>query len=65
MPEARRDLTRFNLYTTQRGHGTLLKKRQYDFVRCDGSVFSAEVRSRRVSNGYLATIVTYQYEVVP
>src|SRR5512139_516094 len=63
VPGEFRDLTRFNLYTTQHGSGTLKKTRQYDFVRCDGTVFSAKVSSRQLENGDIETTVEYLYEV--
>lgn len=63
VPEYLQDLTRFNLHTTQKGRGTLVKTRQYDFVRCDGTVFSAEVSSRQLDDGHIETTVTYRYEV--
>lgn len=63
VPEALKDLTKFNLYTTRQGHGTLEKTRRYDFVRCDGSVFAAEVKSRQLDDGHFETTVTYRYEV--
>lgn len=63
VPEYLRDLTRINLYTTQRGRGSLVKTRQYDFVRCDHTVFAAAVDSRLLENGNFETSVTYRYEV--
>lgn len=63
VPEYLRDLTRLNLYTTRKGKGTLVKTRQYDFMRCDGSVFAAEVNSRKLDDGHFETTVTYKYNV--
>lgn len=63
IPEDFKDLTRFNLHTTGKGKGTLIKPRQYDFVRCDGTVFSGEVSSRQLDDGNIETTVAYRYEV--
>lgn len=63
VPEGFRDLTRWNLYSTRQGGGTLKKTRQYDFVRCDGTVFAAKVASRKLEDGNFETTVTYLYEV--
>ena len=63
VPEHLRDLTRMNLYTTRQGKGTLVKTRQYDFVRCDGNVFAADVSSRKLDDGHIETTVTYRYDV--
>ena len=63
VPEDYRDLTKFNLYTTKQGKGTMIKVRRYDFVRCDGSVFAADVTSRPLDDGHIETTVTYRYEV--
>lgn len=63
VPEYMRDLTRFNLYSTLRGKGSVVKTRQYDFVRCDGSIFAASVNSRLLEDGTLETTVTYRYEI--
>lgn len=63
VPEYIRDLTRMNLYTTARGRGTLIKSRQYDFMRCDGTLFSAEVTSIQLENGQFETTVTFRYNV--
>lgn len=63
VPEYLQDLTRINLYTTLKGRGTLIKSRQYDFIRCDGTLFSAEVTSRQLDNGQFETTVTFRYNV--
>lgn len=63
VPEYLRDLTRFNLYSTLRGKGSVVKTRHYDFVRCDGTIFAASVNSRLLDDGTLETTVTYRYEV--
>jgi PAS domain S-box-containing protein len=63
VPDALKDLTKFNLYTTKQGKGTMLKSRRYDFLRCDGSVFAADVVSWPLDDGHIETTVTYRYEV--
>lgn len=63
VPEYMRDLTRFNLYSTLRGKGSMIKIRQYDFMRCDGTIFAASVNSRMLEDGTIETTVTYRYEV--
>lgn len=63
VPDEYKDLTRLNLYTTRRGQGTVIKTRNYDFVRCDGSIFNADVDSFQLDDREFETTVTFRYEV--
>lgn len=63
IPEWLQDMTRFNLYTTRKGKGSITNPRRYDFLRCDGTTFSAEVSTRQLEAGQFETVVTWRYEV--
>src|SRR5512139_1699691 len=62
VPDYLKDLTRLRLYTTRQGKGTNVNPRVYDFVRCDGSVFVAEVKSVTREDRLIETTVTYRYD---
>lgn len=63
VPEAFKDLTRINLYVTRRGKGSNVQPKNYDFIRCDGSIFAAEVKSTPLPDGHFETVVMYRYDV--
>ena len=55
--------TKLNLYLTRKGQGTNVRPKVYRFMRCDGTLFEAEVTSRKCDDGTIETTVIYRGEV--
>ena len=57
VPAIAHDLTRLNLYLTRHGRGTNERPRVYRFLRCDGTLFEAEVSSCKCDDGIETTVI--------